>query len=100
MKLPQTYNHKISHETKIAEKRERGREKGPVPVAHEERVGLAVCTGGEVVDPPLGEPRSGLHSVAAITHPREHEGRRNLIEAVEDPVQQLSGLPQVCYGLH
>lgn len=58
----------------------------PIPETDLERIGLAVGAGSEVVDPPLGEAGRGVDSVGGIAHPSvgEREGRRDLMEAVED----------------
>lgn len=63
----------------------------PVPDADLEGVGLAIGERGEGIDPPLSEPRRGLHPVRALAHPRRRCRDRcgDLIDTVEDPQQVL-----------
>lgn len=72
----------------------------PIPKTDLERIGLAVGAGSEVVDPPLGEAGRGVDSVGGFAHPSvgEREGRRDLMDAVEDSssAQRLPVLSQVC----
>lgn len=64
---------------------ERGKDRVlvPVPEADLEGVGLAVGERGERVDPPLGEPRRGLHPVAH-PHRRRRDRCGDLIDAIND----------------
>nr|GMC47368.1 hypothetical protein AT1G55755 [Ipomoea batatas] len=43
---------------------------------------------GEVVDPPLGEARSGLDAISGVGHPREGESRGDFMDAIENPLQR------------
>lgn len=74
---------------------ERGKDRVlvPVPEADLERVGLAVGERGERVDPPLGEPRRGLHPVAH-PHRRRRDSCGDLIDSIND-YQQLRRLPRI-----
>lgn len=70
----------------------------PIPLADLERIGLAVSAGSQVVDPPLGEARRGFDSVCGVAHPSERESRSDFMDAIEETIQQLSGLSQVYFS--
>lgn len=77
--------------------KEREKREVPVPKTHLERIGLAVSGGREVEDTPLGEPGDGVYSVSWISHPRESQSCRDVMDAIQPTLQQiLPWLSQVC----
>ncbi|RRT34993.1 hypothetical protein B296_00041796 [Ensete ventricosum] len=68
-----------------------------IPEADLEGVGLVVSAGGEGIDPPLREPRRGLHPACPVAHSRRRcrrDRRGDLIDAVKDS-QQLPRVSQL-----